>query len=774
MLVGLCFMAVMGVVMFYLRYKTITVTFRDMATGRVVSQAILETNAEITQQPDPDTKTFSAGFTANPFLAKSDILLNVLAAGYRPGSLTLIVPRWQFQPQVDVYLEPTLVTGRVLDAMSHKPLANVTLQAGLESWQQITQTDKMGMFQFYHLWLNDPIAIQSPRGYSPTMGIVLRDKADLTTPLELVIEPTVTQGQAVNITTDEPLARVQLSAGYGANQQTVTTDKQGRFTFYRLVPEDIITLKSPEYAPFEQPVGAGQSLKLSLQPYHLQTTVWNSFTNQPMDAAEIRVSNGLTIITDAQGQADLSHLAVPSELTIVRPGYQTITLTYQGQTDLKFDLAPAVLQGRIINQSNGQPLPQATLYLGSSHSRADDNGLFTITAKIEPQTPLIVQAAGYQRGYVYLNATGVFTTPETKTFNNVFEQWLTAKPCATVDVPCFDLSLNPFAAKAIYVPIPYLGSRDQMLQFLDYISASQELNALVVDVKGDYGHIAWHSAVKLVTESKADEVVTADWLPLAELVTEAHKRNIYLIARFVVFKDDPLAHAKPQLAVVDKNNQIWLDGENLAWANPFNPEVWQYNIDLAQEVAAFGFDEINFDYIRFPSDGVVEAITYQEENSLETRTAAIRNFIAQMDAALAPYPIFISVDVFGLTVWVPPDNDMNIGQRVIDLTPHIDYLAPMVYPSTFIKGNLDYDDPSAEPYGVVYNSQLAAAKIVPPYVKVRPWLQAYWYDLAEMKLLRQGAMDANAMGWAWWNAGGVYDDQLLGVTTITTTNTGKK
>jgi hypothetical protein len=298
------------------------------------------------------------------------------------------------------------------------------------------------------------------------------------------------------------------------------------------------------------------------------------------------------------------------------------------------------------------------------------------------------------------------------------------------------------------------------LRHLDFIQAT-ELNAIVVDVKGDFGFIGWDSQVGLVDTVGADAWRTDTWMPLDELITEAKKRNIYTIARFVVFKDDPLAHGKPELAAVRGDGTVWIDGEELGWANPFREEVWNYNIALAEEVAAFGFDELNFDYIRFPSDGNVGAIVYEEENTLETRTAAVRGFMQRLTDALRPYGIFVSADVFGLTVWVKPENDMNIGQRVIDVAPYVDYLAPMVYPSTFGAGNLGYDNPSAEPYGVVYRSQHQAEERVPPYVKVRPWLQGYWYSLDEMRKLKQAAIDAKSTGWSWWNAGGKYDSNLF-------------
>ena len=121
----------------------------------------------------------------------------------------------------------------------------------------------------------------------------------------------------------------------------------------------------------------------------------------------------------------------------------------------------------------------------------------------------------------------------------------------------------------------------------------------------------------------------------------------------------------------------------------------------------------------------------------------------------------IRVVLFGLTIWVVPTSDMRIGQRIIDVAPRVDYLAPMVYPSTFGPGNLGYDNPSDEPYNVVYRSQLEAETRVPPYVKVRPWLQGYWYSFEEMAQLKQAAIDSESAGWAWWNAGGKYDGDLF-------------
>jgi hypothetical protein len=164
----------------------------------------------------------------------------------------------------------------------------------------------------------------------------------------------------------------------------------------------------------------------------------------------------------------------------------------------------------------------------------------------------------------------------------------------------------------------------------------------------------------------------------------------------------------------------------------------------------------------------VKAIAYQEENTLETRSAAIRSFGERMQQALRPYGVFTSADVFGLTVWVAETSDMGIGQRVTDLSPYVDYLCPMVYPSTFESGNLGYDNPDMYPYGVIYRSTLQA--IGRSQARVRPWLQHYSlrgtvYDyqrLLAQKVAAQAAEPHGAQGWTFWNAGGKYDFNLFG------------
>jgi hypothetical protein len=490
--------------------------------------------------------------------------------------------------------------------------------------------------------------------------------------------------------------------------------------------------------------------------------VRDSFAHQPVLGAQLSFAQTQTnLTTDAQGQAMLTRIPVSGQISTNLPGYHPAVVDYAGETTLEMVLTPSALQGFVRGRDTGQLLPQALIYQGDTVLRADDTGYFMVNLPATDQ-PFMVKSAGYHRAYGQLNQTGVITSGPPP-FSGAEGRWVSTAPCAAPvqpGPPCVELLLEPFHVKGIYVSQQYLYDRDKILQYLDFIAAT-ELNAIVIDVKGDYGFINWDSQVELAETIGSERKPGKNSMTLDELVAEATERGVYTVGRFVVFKDHPLANGKPELGALRADGTVWIDGEDLAWSNPFKEEVWDYNIALAQELAALGFDEINFDYLRFPSDGNVGAIVYEEESTLETRTAAITEFVKRMRQALDPYGLFVSADVFGLTIWVRPDSDMNIGQRVADIAPYLDYLAPMVYPSTFIPGNLGYDNPSAEPYGIVYRSQKQAEERVPPYVKVRPWLQGYWYSLDEMKELKQAATDANSTGWAWWNAGGKYDPDLF-------------
>ena len=316
-----------------------------------------------------------------------------------------------------------------------------------------------------------------------------------------------------------------------------------------------------------------------------------------------------------------------------------------------------------------------------------------------------------------------------------------------------------------------------------------ELNGIVMDVKGDRGFLAYPSKVKTVQEIGADQKPAMDEETWTEFLKWFDERSVYTIARIVTFKDEPLAVAHPEWAVTDsETGGLWRDGEALAWADPSHEEVQEYNIALAVEAAEMGFDEIQFDYVRFPSDGMISRATFAQENTRENRVRTIAAFLEKAKAALEPYDARLAADVFGYVTW--QFSDLGIGQEIEAMAPHLDVLSPMLYPSTFGMGlpglSPEYREAIAYPYEIVYECTqraLARARTVNPDIEIRPWIQDFrdyafdgrTYTPDEIRRQMDGARDAGARGWMLWDpAVGYTAEALVSAQPVHTPNTTGK
>lgn len=325
-----------------------------------------------------------------------------------------------------------------------------------------------------------------------------------------------------------------------------------------------------------------------------------------------------------------------------------------------------------------------------------------------------------------------------------------------------DFALLPHTPKAIYLSglgmaSPLLSGRARDLL------ADTELNALVIDVKGDRGQLSYRSALEQPARVGAQGKVPLPELPA--LLAELQQRQVYAIARLVVFKDLPLATARPELAVRTASGAIWRDRENLAWVDPFRPEVWDYNLAIAEEVARMGFDEIQFDYVRFPD---ARGLRFSQPNTEAGRVAAISGFLQEARRRLAPSNVFIAADIFGYVCWNPGDTE--IGQRLVDLAAAVDYLSPMLYPSGFQFGIPGYRNPVQHPGPIVLRSlQQARQRTGLSPLRFRPWLQAfrdYAFDGrsfagAPLRAQIDAAESFGAHGWMLWNPGNNYSREGL-------------
>lgn len=326
--------------------------------------------------------------------------------------------------------------------------------------------------------------------------------------------------------------------------------------------------------------------------------------------------------------------------------------------------------------------------------------------------------------------------------------------------------------KGIYVAYAAMGN-DELTRHTQNLLEDTELNAVVLDFKSDRGLLSFPSQVPLAVEIGAAQApVVRD---PASYLSWFKERNIYTIARIVTFKDNVLAQARPGWAITDASTgRVWRDREGMGWVDAFRREAWDYNAALAREAASLGFDEIQFDYIRFPTDGNVANARYVLPNNYNNRTAAIAGFLKLARQALEGYNTKISIDVFGYTPWVP--DDLGIGQQIEILAPYVDVLAPMFYPSTFSAGlpgeAARYRNAVAYPYEIIHKSTLRAvarAQSVNPAIQVRPWLQDFKdyafdgrrYTPTQIRLQMEGARAAGARGWMLWDPAVRYTRKAL-------------
>jgi len=327
------------------------------------------------------------------------------------------------------------------------------------------------------------------------------------------------------------------------------------------------------------------------------------------------------------------------------------------------------------------------------------------------------------------------------------------------------LALTPVRPRAVYLSVFGIGSaalRDAAVA----LPQASAINALVIDVKGDRGMTPYRSAARDAIGASAQVKAPAPLVrDFPALLAGLHARGLYLIARIVVFKDEPLAAAHPDWTVRDGQGAVWRDREDLRWIDPFETEAWQHNLDLAEEAARMGFDEIQFDYLRFPDAG---GLRFSRPNTQDNRVAAITGFLRAARARLARYNVYIAADIFGYVCWNL--DDTAIGQQLESLGAALDYISPMLYPSGFTWGLPGCTRPVEHAGEIVARSLAEARKRTGlPGVRFRPWLQAFRdyafdhreFDADEIRAQTQAADAEQTDGWMLWNPRNRYDPAQL-------------
>jgi hypothetical protein len=314
----------------------------------------------------------------------------------------------------------------------------------------------------------------------------------------------------------------------------------------------------------------------------------------------------------------------------------------------------------------------------------------------------------------------------------------------------------PVEIRGVHVTIGLASLPGKLQEYVDL--ESEGLTAIELDVKDENGEIGFTSGTPRLARQVA---ATRDFYRAREAAELVHERGLYLIGRLVVFEDPVLAHGRPDLAVQRSDGSVWEDGAGLGWANPYDKRVWDYNVDIAEAAARNGFDEIMFDYIRFPSDGDVESAVYRNQGKLERREV-IPAFVKYAARRLKPLGVRVSTAVFGLSAV----RDLGIGQVPKRIAPHVDAVYAMTYPSLFGPGELGLADPGASPGPTVaralkrFRQQLKGSDAL-----LLPWVQDFSftvpYGLDEVRAQIYSARLAGAKGYLIWNASGEYTEGTL-------------
>jgi hypothetical protein len=313
----------------------------------------------------------------------------------------------------------------------------------------------------------------------------------------------------------------------------------------------------------------------------------------------------------------------------------------------------------------------------------------------------------------------------------------------------------PNEVRGVHVTMALAGIPGKLEQYIAMKRAG--LNAIELDVKDENGEIGFPANVPLARQVGAAKA----YYDAERAVATIHAAGLYLIARIVTFEDPLLSAGAPELAIRRADGSRWLNNSGLGWTNPYDQRVWKYNVDVAQQAAKLGFDEIQFDYVRFPSDGNLSQIRYPGKHA-QPMGWTIPMFLKYARTRLKPLGVRISTDVFGLSA----TRNLGIGQFPRRISRFVDAIYPMVYPSHYVSGEYNIIDPDSRPgTTVAYSLRDFRTALQGSQAKLIPWLQDFslgrTYTLADVQDQIQAARLEHTKGFMLWNANGVYTIKAL-------------
>ncbi len=314
------------------------------------------------------------------------------------------------------------------------------------------------------------------------------------------------------------------------------------------------------------------------------------------------------------------------------------------------------------------------------------------------------------------------------------------------------LAALPESVNAVYIPSH--GYTERKVSELIHYAKLTKMNAVVLHVKDPYGKLNWKSQNDMAVEIGASEPNGT----LNKAVRRFKEAGIWTIAKIDIFADNRLVDEYPEMGIIDSSSgEPWKDKNGLHWANPYDCNVWEYNIALCKELAGLGFDEIQFDYIRFPCDGDLKKISFPMMSDDMTKAECIGRFLETARLELKPLGVAISIDIFGVAAW--KKEDFGVGQVLENMAPHVDVVCPMLYPSHFSKDFLILSNSGNYPRDIMELSMERLKKRTD--IRIRPWIQGFWYPKEKINAQIDGILNAGTSSWAVWNPVGNYSTTYL-------------
>ncbi len=635
--------------------------------------------------------------------------------------------------------QPVVLTGTITDAYTGAPIPAASVALG----ETTVATDANGVFATPRWRASDTMAVSAPNYEALSLPLEGRPELAaseaLTLTLNTALRPNTLVGAVTDAFTGGPVAGAEVVASFNVTDTlSATTDAEGRYSLAGVPAELTLSVRAPDYAAAEQPVSRATSLDLSLRPNVLAGKVTDRFSGQGVAGATVQVGDAAGV-TGADGAYRVE--GIPAEATSVAisaEGYATLEQELGQTTSLDAVLRPDTLRARLIDEDSGEPIANAAVIATTTLPGTDvaftrmagsADGSFTLKGLPE-QGYLQILSPGYAREVIEIRPGSVPS----------------------------EIALERFRVRALYVTAAVASSPGLMEEYIDLIDRT-ELNAIVIDLKSDLrddlGLVYYDSQVPLARELG----LSKPYIDMQGLVQQLRDKGIYTIARIQLFShDNVLSDARPEWSIrLRETGEVYADypagrdgGIRYAYLDPTNQNVWDYNIQLGVEAAQMGFDEVNYDYIRFPDwfgakAEFAETLLFSEPIDPATDPdrmfEVLTEFMDKAHRAVNGAGAKMSIDVFGRVVL---GKSLTIAQDIGRMGNFTDYIAPMPYPSLWWPGAFDIESPVDEPFAVLDAANAAGVEqIQSEYARLRPWLQDHT-DPWAYKVVRYGPAEVRA------------------------------